>query len=170
MTGLGTLLRHVHELMDGAIADAYAGTYAELGLPDYRPRYSPIVRTLVSRGPMAIRDLARAIGVTHSAASQTVIQMRRHGWVTMEKGADARHRIVHLTEQARAALPVIEAEWAATEQAVRELDAELPVPLADVLRATLEALERRPFRERIEAHGRAAGAREKCGERLVRGD
>ncbi|GAA4983260.1 DNA-binding MarR family transcriptional regulator [Nonomuraea thailandensis] len=145
MIALGTLMRHVHELMDGAVADIYA----EHGLPDYRPRFSPVVRTLVAQGPLAIRDLARAIGVTHSAASQTVVQMRRSGFVTLEKGADARHRIVHLTGRARAALPLIEAEWAATERAVRELDAELPVPLEQLMRATLRALERRDFRERI---------------------
>jgi DNA-binding MarR family transcriptional regulator len=142
---LGTLMRHVHELMDGAVA----GIYAEHGLPDYRPRYSPVVRTLVARGPLAIRDLAKEIGVTHSAASQTVVQMRRSGFVTLEKGTDARHRIVHLTDRARAVLPLIEAEWAATERAVRELDAELPVPLEQLMTATLQALERRNFRERI---------------------
>ncbi|MCF6469266.1 MarR family transcriptional regulator [Nonomuraea sp. MG754425] len=138
-------MRHVHELMDGAIADLYA----EHGLPDYRPRYSPVVRTLVEQGPLPIRDLAAAIGVTHSAASQTVVQMRRSGFVTMEKGSDARHRIVHLTGRARAALPLIEAEWAATERAVRELDAELPVPLEQLMTATLDALRRRDFRARI---------------------
>jgi DNA-binding MarR family transcriptional regulator len=75
--------------------------------------------------------------------------MRRSGFVTLEKGTDARHRIVHLTDRARAALPLIEAEWAATERAVRELDAELPVPLEQLMTATLQALERRNFRERI---------------------
>lgn len=138
-------MRHVHELMDNAIADVYAG----VGLPEYRPRYSPVVRTLVEQGPMAIRDLAKAIGVTHSAASQTVIQMRRDGFVTMEKGADARHRIAHLTDKSRAALPLIEAEWQATARAMRELDAELPVPLEEMLGAMLRALGRRDFRARI---------------------
>ncbi|MEV1168684.1 hypothetical protein [Nonomuraea sp. NPDC049784] len=33
---------------------------------------------------------------------------------------------------------------------MREPDEELPVPLADMLRAMVEALERRPFRTRIE--------------------
>jgi DNA-binding MarR family transcriptional regulator len=145
-TGLGTLLRHLHEVMDGAIADHYA----ERGLPDYRPRYSPAVRALAAHGPMAIRDLAEAIGVTHSAASQTVALMRKGGWVTLEPGADGRQRIVHLTDRTRRALPVIEAEWAATERAVAALDAELPVPLGEVLRAALRALERKSFRQRIE--------------------
>ncbi|SEG76475.1 DNA-binding transcriptional regulator, MarR family [Nonomuraea solani] len=138
-------MRHVHELMDGAIA----GIYADFGLPEYRPRYSPVVRTLREQGPMAIRDLAKAIGVTHSAASQTVVQMQRGEFVTLEKGTDARHRIVHLSAKARAALPLIEAEWEATRRAMRELDEELPVPLEELLLAILAALERRDFRERI---------------------
>jgi len=148
MKGLGTLMRHVNELMDAAVA----GVYADLGMPEYRPRFSPVVRALVAEGPMAIRDLAAAIGVTHSAAGQTVTQMSRAGFVTLEKGSDARHRVVRLTGKARAALPAIEAEWAATTRAVAELDAELPVPLGEVLEAVLAALERRSFGERIAAH------------------
>ncbi|WP_205315552.1 MarR family winged helix-turn-helix transcriptional regulator [Nonomuraea lactucae] len=147
MAFLGTLLRQVHEVMDGAVAEVYA----DLGMPDYRPRFSPVVRVLVAEGPMAIRDLAGAIGVTHSAASQTVHQMRRSGFVSLERGVDGRRRIVQLTERARAALPAIEAEWDATTRAVAALNAELPVPLTEVLEATVEALHRRPFRDRIAA-------------------
>ncbi|MEV4217213.1 MULTISPECIES: MarR family winged helix-turn-helix transcriptional regulator [unclassified Nonomuraea] len=150
---LGTLLRHLHDLMDSAIA----ATYAEQGLEGYRPRFSPAVRALASAGPMAIRDLAEATGVTHSAASQTVEQMRRAGWVTLAKGSDARRRIVHLTDQTRRALPAIEAEWAATERAVRTLDAELPMPLTDVLQAAADALRRRPFHERLSSEAGKTG-------------
>ncbi|WP_371871428.1 hypothetical protein [Phytohabitans rumicis] len=46
---------------------------------------------------MSIRALAGAVGVTHSAASQTVAQMAKAGYVTLEPGTDARQRIVHLT-------------------------------------------------------------------------
>lgn len=147
--GLGTLLRHVHELLDGAVADVYA----ELGMPDYRPRFSPVIRSLVAGGPMPIRDIARVVGVTHSAASQTVLHLRRAGLVSLETGPDARQRIVHLTAKARAALPVIEAEWQATGRAAADLDADLPVPLADVLTAVVEALEQRSFRRRIAESG-----------------
>ena len=143
--GLGTRLRHVLELLDGDVAKVYA----DLGLDDYRPRFSPIVRALVAMGPMPIRDLAHAVSVTHSAASQTVAQMSRCGLVTLEAGADARQRIVHLTAKARSVLPTIEAEWAATQAAADELEAELPFPLSDVLAATVRALERRPFRQRV---------------------
>jgi DNA-binding MarR family transcriptional regulator len=142
---LGTQLRHLLELMD----DDVAAALTDLGLPHYRPRYSPVVAALLAHGPSPIRDLARAIGVTHSAASQTVAQMHRAGLVRLAPGADARHRIVHLTPAARRALPAIRAEWAATAAAADALDAELPVPLRDLLAALRRALERRGFRQRI---------------------
>src|SRR5579875_2619424 len=110
---LGTQLRHVLELLDGDVAKVYA----ELGLDDYRPRFSPFIRVLVAEGPRAIRDLARAVGVTHSAASQTVAQMSRCGLVVCEAGGDARERIVHLTPKAQALVPLLDAEWAATSAA-----------------------------------------------------
>ena len=122
--------------MDGDIATVLA----DLGTPGYRPRFSPVVRALVALGPVPIRDLARAIGVTHSAASQTVAQMRSRGFVVIEPGEDARQRVVHLTAQTRALLPKIEAEWAATASAAAELDAELPFPLAELVPAIAAAL------------------------------
>ena len=143
--GLGTLMRHVLELLDGDVARVYA----DLGVPDYRPRYSPVVRALVADGPLSIRDLASAIGVTHSAASQTAAQMARHGLLTMERGADARQRIARLTARARALLPLIEAEWAATDRAAAELEAELPAALTQVLQAAERAVLSRPMRRRI---------------------
>jgi DNA-binding MarR family transcriptional regulator len=140
---LGTLLRQVYDEMEAAIASVYA----DRGLTGYRPRFSPAVRALAASEPMAIRDIARATGVTHSAASQTVTQMSRAGFVSLTPGPDARERLVRLTARARAALPLIEAEWQATERAV----AELGIPVADVLDQVLRALRRKPFRDRIDS-------------------
>jgi DNA-binding MarR family transcriptional regulator len=145
LVGLGTLLRHVLDQMD----DDIATVLADLGTPGFRPRFSPIIRALVTLGPVPIRDLARAIGVTHSAASQTVAEMSKRGFVTVRPGADARQRVVHLTAKARGLLPKIEAEWAATASAAAELDGELPFPLAVLVPAVAAALERRSFRQRI---------------------
>jgi DNA-binding MarR family transcriptional regulator len=145
LTGLGTQLRHVLDLMDADIATVLA----DLGVTGYRPRFSPVVRALVALGPVPIRDLAKAISVTHSAASQTVAQMRARGLVVLRPGEDARQRVVHLTATARALLPNIEAEWAATASAAAELDAELPFPLAELVPAIAAALDQRSFRQRI---------------------
>ncbi|MEU8630626.1 MarR family transcriptional regulator [Amycolatopsis sp. NPDC048633] len=151
--GLGTRMRHVLEILEGDVAKFLA----DIGLDDYRPRYSGVVRALLARGPLAIRDLAAEMGVTHSAASQTVAQMSRTGLVSLEPGADARQRIVSLTEKTRELLPLIEAEWTATTEASEALEAELPYPLRGVLDAIMAALERKPFRERI---GETDAARE----------
>ncbi len=144
--GLGTQLRAALEMMDGDVATVMT----DLGEPDYRPRFSPVVRALAARGPSPIRDLASAVGVTHSAASQTVAQMKRQGLVDLTAGADGRERIVALTDRARALKPKLDAEWAATESATAELDAELPYPLSDLVIALLAALRERSFRTRIE--------------------
>ncbi|MGH3303236.1 MAG: MarR family winged helix-turn-helix transcriptional regulator [Streptosporangiaceae bacterium] len=145
LVGLGTLLRHVLDEMD----DDIGTVLADLGTPGYRPRFSPLVRALVALGPVPITDLARAIAVTHSAASQTVAQMASRGFVELRPGEDARQRVVHLTDKARALLPKIEAEWAATASAAAEMDAELPFPLAELVPAIAAALASRPFRQRI---------------------
>jgi DNA-binding MarR family transcriptional regulator len=145
LAGLGTQMRHVLELLDGDVARVYA----DLGLADYRPRFSPVIRALVALGPLSIRDLASAIGVTHSGASQTAAQMARDGLLTLEPGADARQRIARLTDRARDLLPLIEAEWAATDAAAAELEAELPAALGENLRVAERAVVSRPMRTRI---------------------
>jgi len=143
--GVGTLMRHVLELLDGDVAKFQA----DLGLADFRPRYTPVVRALVAHGAMPIRDVARAISVTHSAASQTVNQMLRVGLLAASTGADARQRVVDLTPKTRALVPILEFEWAAASAAAEDLDAELPIPLRELLNAVLEAVARRSMRERI---------------------
>ena len=145
---VGTLLRHVLELLEGDVAKVYQ----DQGLPEYRPRFSPIIRALVAEGPLPIRDLALAVGVTHSAASQTATQMARAGLVThaVDPG-DGRRRLVALTPKANELLPRITAEWDATQAAMAGLDAELSMPLSDLLTEVAEAVRRRPFRGRIAA-------------------
>ncbi|GAA3444174.1 MarR family transcriptional regulator [Planomonospora venezuelensis] len=151
---LGTRLRHLLDLLDADIA----AVYADLGLEGFRPRFTVVVRALAACGPSSIRDLARAIGVTHSAASQTVAQMGRAGLVAVAPGEDARRRIVRLTPEAEALVPVLEAEWAATAAAAAELEAELSFPLSRLVDEVLDALARRPMRERITAAAPDLGA------------
>ena len=145
---LGTRLRFLLDQLEAGVAAAYT----DLGLPGFRTRYNPVVRVLTQAGPLPIRDLAAAIGVTHSAISQTVAQMAKDDLVTLAPGReDARQRIVSLTPKAESLLPLLEAEWQATTAAAEEFDAELPFPLTRIIEAALEAIERRPMHERIAA-------------------
>ncbi|SOD61746.1 DNA-binding transcriptional regulator, MarR family [Streptomyces zhaozhouensis] len=169
LTGIGTRLRHLLDLLEADLASVYP----RLGLDDYRPRYSPVIRALVAHGPSTIGELAEAMRVTHSAASQTVAQLTRRGLVELSVGRDARQRVVRLTERGRELLPVLDTEWEVAEAAMADLDAELSVPLSRLLTELERALERRPYRERVaeavlavgpvEPGGEAAGARAAAG-------
>jgi DNA-binding MarR family transcriptional regulator len=138
-------LRAALEAIDAGIAAALL----DLGLADYRPRFSAIVRVLARDGAANISELAAATGVTHSAASQTVNELRLRGLVTLARGHDERSRVVSLAPNAHELLPAIEAEWAATAAALTALDTELSVALPTIAAELAAALERRPFRQRI---------------------
>lgn len=143
--GLDTRLRGLLEAMDSDVALALS----DLGVRDYRTRYSAVVRYVDEHGPSTIRKLADRLRVTHSAASQTIAEMERRGWVELRAGDDARQRLVRLTPKARRLLPAINAEWDATEGAAAALDAELPYSLSALIDDLAAALERRRFRDRI---------------------
>ncbi|HEY0333643.1 MAG TPA: MarR family transcriptional regulator [Stenotrophomonas sp.] len=152
---LGTLLRHLVELLDGAVEEGYQ----QAGL-DYRSRYTPVVRTLLRLGPSTVRAISNEAGLTHSAASQTVAQMGRQGLVKVRSGKDdARERIVELTEKAKKIVPALESCWAATAQAADSLEKDLGVPLSKVLREAIESLEQRSFAERLAQARRKAAKR-----------
>jgi DNA-binding MarR family transcriptional regulator len=141
---LGTLLRRLIDALDGAVESAYH----EAGL-DFRPRYTPVIRLLLDAGPLPIRDIAQHAGLTHSALSQTVSQLQREGWVEVRAGRDRRERVVHPSPKARASEPALRRRWAITAAAAASLDAELPHGLESLLRRALDALESKPFKERL---------------------
>jgi DNA-binding MarR family transcriptional regulator len=143
--GLDARLRALLEAMDADVALALA----DLGVRDYRTRYSAVIRHVDQRGPSTISSIADRMGVTHSAASQTVAEMERRGLVELRAGSDARQRLVRLTPKSRKLLPAINAEWDATEAAADALDAELPYSLSALLDDLAAALDRRRFRHRI---------------------
>lgn len=142
---LGTLLRALLDQLDPAVEQAYR----DLQL-DYRPRYTPVLRTLMAQGPCRIKDLASACGLSHSALSQTVGAMVRDGWLHASSGDDGRERILQLSPRAQRAMPALQAQWQATAVAARSLDADLGQPLEQVLRDALAALAQRPFAQRLQ--------------------
>jgi DNA-binding MarR family transcriptional regulator len=126
--------------------------YVDRAVTGITPRHvMPLIR-LAYVGEITIRQLASELGVTHSAASQTVAALSRAGYVRTEKGADARTRTVTLTDTGRALIPLFEAEWRATEAAIAELEEEIPYPLSQVARDLEAALAERSFYQRVTAH------------------
>jgi DNA-binding MarR family transcriptional regulator len=141
---LGTNLRRLVELLDGDVDAAYAD--AGLG---FRATFTPVVRALLAGGTLSVRELAIAAGTSHSAASQTVAQMKRAGLLDAAGSSDGRERRVQLSADARRILPAVQALWRRADEAAAELDAELGLCLNDVISQALEALEHRAFRTRF---------------------
>lgn len=142
---LGTQLRHLLELLDGAVAQSYR----DAGL-SYRPRYTPVVRVLIDRESATISEIAEAAHITQPAATQTIALMIKEGLVSAEQGAqDGRQRLIRLTDAAHELLPRIQACWQATATAAAHFDAELALPLSRAVAEAIANLEAKPFSERI---------------------
>ncbi|MDA8016129.1 MAG: MarR family transcriptional regulator [Thermoanaerobaculia bacterium] len=142
---LGMRLRHLLEMLDSEVEAAYR----RRGLATYRPRFTPVIRAVDVLGPCSIRKITSHSGMTHSAVSQTVAQMRREGLLHVSAGDDRRERRVALTASARRIVPTLKTQWTATNAAAAELDEELTTPLSVVIEEAIAALEQRSFGTRI---------------------
>jgi DNA-binding MarR family transcriptional regulator len=157
--GLGTRLRQLVGLLDGDVERIYAWAGV-----DFRARYYPVYRALSSGETRTIRALAAHSGLTHSALSQTIAEMRRAGLVAVAPGEDARERKVHLSAKGQRVMALLQPYWEAIASAADALDKELDVSISRALECATEALDRRSFYERIEAElagveKRATGSR-----------
>jgi MarR family transcriptional regulator, organic hydroperoxide resistance regulator len=154
---LGTQLRHLIELLDSALEVAYQ----DAGL-DYKPRFTPVMRTLSQHSSMTINQLAVEAGITQPAATQTVKIMHDKGIVQIEKGAeDARKRMVSLSPFGREILGKVTQCWHATAIATEQLEAELDMPLTVLVEQAISALEMTSFRQRISAASQSAVSQSK---------
>ena len=107
----------------------------------------PFLAAIDRLGPLAVSELARAVGVTQPGATRTVAQLVSDGWVAVSSSQeDQRRKRVSLTPQGKRvvsagkqlAFPVIEG-------AVRELCRDLRGPLLDQLGAMEQGLRARPL-------------------------
>ena len=144
MEGLGTTLRKLIDALDGGVQAHYDAA----GL-NFRPRFYPVALQLQAGQALSIRALANVIGISHSAVSQTVAEMRSAGLVTGSPGRDGRERLIKLTATGITACVHLQALWAAITRAAAALDAELPMPLSVLLRETVSRLEAEDFATRI---------------------
>lgn len=124
--------------------------YERRGAHGVRPRFvRPLIR-LAHEGPLTISELAQSLGATHSAMSQTVAAMKKGGFITAEPGSDGRTRVLALTPRAKELVPLLEAEWRATEAVVARLDDELGGAVTRLSQDLQRSLERRSMLERLE--------------------
>lgn len=144
VVGLGTLLRHLVDLMDGDIDRIYE----EEGLA-CKSRFTPVIRHLNEHGPSTIKAIASSGGLTHSATSQTVLNMLKMGLVRSQAGNDGRERIISFTAKGKSLLPALDRLWAIIGEIEDELNSEAGVSLRKALQGTITALHRVSFKERV---------------------
>jgi len=141
--GLGQLLRHMKDLVDGE-ADAF---YAADGV-DYRPRYTPIMRALAADSH-TVGELSEITGLSQGAVSQTIKLMERDGLISLAAGRDARRTVVSLSRRGLDLLDYLQDHWTSTFAVIEELEREIGVPLRRVLADAIERLEEVGFGERL---------------------
>lgn len=145
--GRWDLLFRLIKQMDSEIENLYE----RRGVEGVRSRFvRPLIR-LTHDGPMTISELALSLGGTHSAVSQTVAAMKNAGLVTSEAGVDGRTQVLSLTPRATQLVPLLEAEWRATEAVVAHLDDELGGAVTTLSSALQRSLADRSMTERLEA-------------------
>ena len=144
---LGTQLRHLIELLDGAVEQSYR----DEGL-DYRPRFTPVMKALMEHDSLTINEISALAGITQPAATQTVSVMTKQGIVEVTAGQnDARKRAVRLSDLGKSLSSRVRECWQATAMAAQDLDEQLPVSLTETLACAIDALEQQPFINRINA-------------------
>jgi DNA-binding MarR family transcriptional regulator len=83
------------------VTDRLQQAMAKAGLEDMRPAFGYVIRALAN-GQLSVSELARVLDVTKQAASQTVDEMERAGFVERRpSSSDRRMKALALTAKGR---------------------------------------------------------------------
>jgi len=144
---LGARLRRLSDRIDRE-----AGTvYLTRGLA-FEQRWFGIVHELHVQGPSSVAHLAKRLGVTHVAVSQTRKSLQAAGMLASATDPDdARRSLLSLSAKGRRMATQLEPTWSALAAAAGELDAEAG-NVVEALERLEAALARRSLGERVRAH------------------
>ena len=134
--------------MARVVTRRYDAELAQAGLKT--SQYSLLTHVL-RLGPLRPVDLAREMELTPSTLTRNLQPMVAAGWLELTEGADARSRLVRITEAGRDKRSEAQRRWRAAQEA---LNAELGVQRVAALHALID-----------ECMGRIAGPQ---GERHAR--
>ncbi|MFZ9394822.1 MAG: MarR family winged helix-turn-helix transcriptional regulator [Erythrobacter sp.] len=115
---IGARLRRLSERVDREAALVYR----QQGI-EFEQRWFGPLNQLHRYGDMSVGDLARRLGISHAAVSQSVGALRRHGLVEGRADpADARRQTLMLSRKGKSLCEKLAPVWQALEQVSRELD------------------------------------------------
>lgn len=121
----------------------------ECGVPLAAGQF-PFLAALDRLGPLAVGELAEAVGITQPGATRSVSELQRLGLVKARPAPqDQRRRIVSLTPKGQRTVDHAKREaWPRVESAVRDLCGGLSGPLLKQLAAIEDGLTERPLNRR----------------------
>ena len=114
------------------VASHYDAEMARCGLKT--TQYS-LLSHVLKLGPIRPGDLAAAMTMDASTLTRNLRPLVDAGWVTLEAGADARSRLVHITDAGRDKRAEAQRHWKAAQQA---LNAALGVERVAALHALVD--------------------------------
>jgi len=130
--GIGTRFRRLLE----AMTSDTDRLYEERGL-NFRVSHFYPVYALHTCGPMPISDIAKLVGFSHSAVSQTLKKLTENGILETTRAADGRRKTVSLTPAGEKLVDDLQPYWQALETAIADVSRESGVDLL----AGINALE-----------------------------
>jgi len=124
--------------------------YRDLGVT-FRPRWFPAFYALGKRSPLAVGELAEALGVSHTAVAKIADEMLRAGLIRIAQNGrgDRRRRLYALTADGRRTHRRLEPVWREIGKAVRELLAESDTDLLAGIERFEKAFARHSVVDRV---------------------
>jgi DNA-binding MarR family transcriptional regulator len=144
------LASRFRRLADRLVAEV-AQVYDRESVP-FEPRWFGVFHLLTRRAPLSIREASEALGVSHTAVSQVVKELRGARLVSSTRDrSDARRRSLVLSCRGRALEDRLRGLWKVFEDAYGDLLEEADPRLLDSLLRLESALDGRALHERVRA-------------------
>jgi len=141
---LGTRFRRIGERLQAATQDILADAGVQVG-------YLPFLAAIDRLGPLAVGDMAKAIGVSQPAATKALGQLSKLKLVRQVPSPDdARRKLAQLTAEGQALVERSKTGgWLQVDAAVADLCALLEGPLLAQLAELERRLAERPLKDRL---------------------
>ena len=123
--------------------------YREHGI-GLQARWFPVLRLLEQRGPLSVGEIAREIGLTHSAISQMATKLIKGGWLQRVPGdGDRRQRVLALTARCQDELKAARPLWQAMRASVERRIMDTGVDLLGALTQYEASLDEQPLPDEV---------------------
>lgn len=141
---LASRLKRLADRLGGGIHDVYKTRGV-----DFESRWFPVFSVLAKQGPQSVGEVAKALGWSHAAVSQTASKMSKSGVLTSERDErDERRRVLALTDEGHVRLAAVLPVWSDIEAAVKDVVDHAGFDLLAALDGIEDALAREDLAER----------------------